>query len=482
MQPELNGSLHAPIPLFEKRLQETVGERRYQHWFRGKTRLTLVGDDLTIYAASPYLATWLQTHFRSAVRSAAEQAIGTGVRVEWGVDASLATRAVVTGKTAAPETVAMSPASSIASAPAPASVPASPAEGRPAGAGPMRRVYDLESFVVGAGNAMAVTAARQVIEAAGPRNHSLYLYGNVGTGKTHLLEAIGHALRQQSPHLRIVSLTAEAFVNHYTQAIETRSLPSFRSKFRSVDVLLIDDVDFLDGRSGLQEEFLHTVKKLEEQGKLLILTGDRHPRLLTKTSDELVTRFQAGNVARLEAPDLETRRLIARRHAATMGYPVADEAIEYVAARFLRNIREVEGAMNCLQTWHRMTQRRVTQTAAREVLARLERDCLRVVRLADVEQAVCELFRIAADDLRSDNKARSLVQPRMLAMYLGRRLTGSAYSAIGSYFGGRRHTTAIAAEKKVDTQIAGSESIRIGHELWSMQDLVENLTRRIQAG
>lgn len=478
MQPELNGSLHAPIPLFEKRLQETVGERRYQHWFRGKTRLTLVGDDLTIYAASPYLATWLQTHFRSAVRSAAEQSIGTGVRVEWAVDASLATRAVVTGKTASPETVAMSAVPPTASA----SAPASPPEVRPAGGAPNRRVYDLESFVVGAGNAMAMTAARQVIESAGPRNHSLYLYGNVGTGKTHLLEAIGHALRQQAPHLRIVSLTAEAFVNHYTQAIETRSLPSFRSKFRSVDVLLIDDVDFLDGRSGLQEEFLHTVKKLEEQGKLLILTGDRHPRLLTKTSDELVTRFQAGNVARLEAPDLETRRLIARRHAATMGYPVADEAIEYVAARFLRNIREVEGAMNCLQTWHRMTQRRVTQTAAREVLARLERDCLRVVRLADVEQAVCELFRIAADDLRSDNKARSLVQPRMLAMYLGRHLTRSAYSEIGSYFGGRRHTTAIAAEKKVGTQIAGSESIRIGHELWSMQDLVENLTRRIQAG
>lgn len=512
MLPEPNGLPHAPkyeprrgettgqtggdspLASFEHGLRDTIGSRRYQSWFAGKARFALVGDELTVYAASPYLASWLQRQYQPQIREAAQRTFGAGIRVQWGVDASLSAPGVVAGPDAVP---APAPRTSAQAAGEPAAVTPIRAElGRPEGirpggtaaarpsagpATPPRRVYDLGAFVVGPCNEMAMLAARQVAEAPGQRLNPLYFYGGVGLGKTHLLEAVGHEIRRRWPGLRVVSMTAESFVNCYTQAIETRTLASFRQKFRSMDVLLIDDIDFLDGRGGLQDEFLHTLKKLEEFGKQLIVTGDRHPRLLTKTSEELVTRFQAGLVTRLEAPDLETRRTIVRRLAESLEFPVADEALEFVAARFRGNVRELEGAMNCLHTWHLMTGRRVLQSTAKEVLARLERDCLKVVRMADVESAICEFFGVAADDLRSDNRARTLVQPRMLAMYLSRRLTRSAYSEIGSYFGGRKHTTAIAAEKKIDEQVRSSESIRIGHETWKLGDLVETLSRQIQS-
>jgi len=510
MLPEPNGLPHAPhneprrvetareteaasLAQFELRLRDAIGPRRHQSWFVGKARFALSGDELTVYAASPYLASWLQRQFQPQVREAAERALGAGIRVQWAVDAALSAPGVVAGPespTAHASPVDAAESSAHRATPGrsegihlrgTAAARPSGAAGGGAPASPPRRVYDLDAFVVGPCNEMATLAARQVAEAPGQRLNPLYLYGGVGLGKTHLLEAIGHEIRRHAPALRVVSMTAESFVNCYTQAIETRTLASFRQKFRSMDVLLLDDIDFFDGRGGLQDEFLHTLKKLEEFGKQLVVTGDRHPRLLTKTSEELVTRFQAGLVARLEAPDLETRRTIVRRLAESLEFPVADEALEFVAARFRGNVRELEGAMNCLHTWHLMTGRRVLQSTAREVLARLERDCLKVVRMADVESAVCEFFGVAADDLRSDNRARTLVQPRMLAMYLSRRLTRSAYSEIGSYFGGRKHTTAIAAEKKIGEQVLASESIRIGHETWKLGDLVETLSRQIQS-
>ena len=507
MPPEPNGLPHAPnqeprrgettrqtggessLAPFEQSLRDTLGSRRYQSWFAGKARFALAGDELTVYAASPYLASWLQRQYQPQIREAAQRTFGAGIRVQWGVDATLSAPGVVAGPDAAPAQPQVAAGLSTSN-PNDAELgrsertrPGGTAAARPSSAPstPPRRVYDLDAFVVGPCNEMAMLAARQVAEAPGQRLNPLYFYGGVGLGKTHLLEAVGHEIRRRWPGLRVVSMTAESFVNCYTQAIETRTLASFRQKFRSMDVLLIDDIDFLDGRGGLQDEFLHTLKKLEEFGKQLVVTGDRHPRLLTKTSEELVTRFQAGLVTRLEAPDLETRRTIVRRLAGSLEFPIADEALEYVAARFRGNVRELEGAMNCLHTWHLMTGRRVLQSTAKEVLARLERDCLKVVRMADVESAICEFFGVAADDLRSDNRARTLVQPRMLAMYLSRRLTRSAYSEIGSYFGGRKHTTAIAAEKKIDEQVRGSESIRIGHETWKLGDLVETLSRQIQS-
>ena len=193
-----------------------------------------------------------------------------------------------------------------------ASKPLSPAQ--PAG----RRFADLADFVKGPCNELALTAALQICEQPGSRYNPLVLYGGVGTGKTHLLEASYRRLRAGHPALRVMFLSAEGFANHFTQALRDRSLPSFRQRFRSVDVLIIDDVDFLDGKRVIQEEFLHTVKQLESHDRQIVLSADRHPRLLTRLSEELVTRFISGIVCRMESPDLETRRAIVARKAARL--------------------------------------------------------------------------------------------------------------------------------------------------------------------
>ena len=245
--------------------------------------------------------------------------------------------------------------------------PSRQAPSQPAG----RRFADLADFVKGPGNELAMTAALQICEQPGSRYNPLVLYGGVGTGKTHLLEATYRRLRARHPALHVLFLSAEGFANHFTQALRDRSLPSFRQRFRSVDVLVIDDVDFLDGKRVIQEEFLHTIKQLESHERQIVLSADRHPRLLTKLSEELVTRFISGIVCRMESPDLETRRTIVARKAARLTTRVSDEALELVAQRFRTSVRELEGALNCLETYGLMTGKQVGLSAARHVLADL---------------------------------------------------------------------------------------------------------------
>jgi chromosomal replication initiator protein len=325
-------------------------------------------------------------------------------------------------------------------------------------------------------------AAEQVCEAPGARFNPLYIYGNVGTGKTHLVEGIYRKLRRHFPSLRVTYLTAEAFANYFTQALREHTLPAFRQKFRNVDVLLVDDVDFFNGKRVIQEEFLHTFKQLESHGRQIVLTSDRHPRLLTKLNEELTTRFVSGLLCRVETPELETRKRIVQRKARRLEAEISPEALQFIAERFRSNVRELEGALNCLQTYFFMTKKRVGVTAARKVLADLERDCVRVVRLADIEQAVCLLFGINSSDLKSSKRSRTVSQPRMLAMYLARKHTRAAYSEIGEYFGGRNHSTVMSAEKTVQQWLTERRPITVSAQTWSFDEVLESLEQQLFVG
>ena len=280
----------------------------------------------------------------------------------------------------------------------------------------------------------------------------------------------------------MVYLTAEAFANFFTQALREHKLPSFRQRFRSVDVLIIDDIDFLVGKPGIQEEFLYTLQQLESHGRQVVVAAHGHPRLLTKMSDELRTRFLAGMVCRIDAPDATTRRRILESKALRNSVEFSPEVLQFVADRFRNNVRELEGAFNTLCAYQRMQGRKLSVTAARQVLADLERDCIRVVSIADIEQAVCSLFGVSIEEMKSSKRQKSLTQPRMLAMYLARKHTRSAYSEIGNYFGGRNHSTVIAAEKKIVASLKVEETIKIHTQAWRVNDLVEALEQQLQAG
>lgn len=450
-------------------LQQELGPRRYQHWFGGAARLEVSDSVLLVHVPSPYLLKWIQRQFEARLLSVAAEVVGPDVSIRYEVGSE----------------VVLTPAPRDASQPLPAPASAerrtSVAALSPNRSSRARRSYSLNDFVVGEANALAVTAIQRIIDDVGAVS-PLYLHGSVGNGKTHLLESLRSRLRKDQPRLQVTLLTAEQFGNYFAQALDARSLPSFRAKFRSVDALLIDDVDFFDGKKGFQEEFLHTVKQFEEGGRQLVVSSNRHPRLLTRTAEELVTRLLSGVVCRLEAPDESMRREIVRRHAVRQHARFADEALDHVADRFTSNVRELEGAVNLLATWSQMSRRTVTLLEARKLLGRLERDCLRIVRLADVEAAVCDFFALDAEALRSSCRKQSVSQPRMVAMYLARRLTQTAYSEIGDYFGGRNHSTVMSAERKIAEQLESQAPIRVASASWSLQDIVQTLEDRIKAG
>ncbi len=463
-------SKHCEEPLETKVLNELkrhVGKRNFKNWFHEKTTLTVSSDELAIGVPSPFLLSWMEKQFRSAILQVAQTVLGASARVRFKVD-----QLVSLERQEASKSTSTDEKSSLAS-----HTPSRRRAARSTG----RRFADLADFVQGTCNELALTAAHQVCETPGDRFNPLYLHGGVGIGKTHLLEGIYRNIRRQFPSLEVMFLTSEAFTNYFTEALRDHTLPSFRQRFRNVDVLLVDDIDFLDAKRVIQEEFLHTFKQLESHSRQIVLTADRHPRLLSKLSDELVTRFLSGLVCRIEPPDFETRKRIVRNKGARLQAKFSAEALTFVAKRFKNNVRELEGALNCLQTYYAMTGKQIGVTAARQVLADLERDCIRVVRLSDIEQVVCHLFRLKSTDLKSPRRVRSISQPRMLAMFLARKHTQAAYSEIGQYFGGRNHSTVMSAEKKVQCWLTDQTTIKIASEAWSMHEVLDALEHHLLA-
>ena len=500
-------------------IQERLGAKRFGLWFDGKVRLSIADDRLTVAVGSPFLLNWMQKQFRTELAGAASAIIGLSAVVQFTVDATLAVArpaaltTVVTGVAdtnllangmsndaiatnaaggcidinrvkSTGNTLPLNGASTLHTnssviVPVQKVVSGATTQGLPARG---RRLAELNDFISGPQSELALTAARQLASGLHVPFNPLYLCGPVGSGKTHLLEGICRQLKRSQPSTNVVLITAEAFANYFTQALRDHSLPGFRQRFRGVDVFLVDNVEFFESKRVFQEEFLHTFADLADHGRQIVLSGTRHPRLLTKLSDELVSRFQSGLVCRLEAPDLPTRQKIVEVKAARLSGEFSPEALQYIAQRFQGSVRELEGALNCLQAYHGMTRKRVTLSAARDVLADLERDCLRLIRLADIERVICHLFGVRPKDLQSESRVRTISQPRMLAMFLARKHTPSAYSEIGQHFGGRNHSTVMSAERKVQQWLDENETIKVASQTWSIGEILHSLEQQLLAG
>lgn len=494
-------------------LHELLGEKRYTVWIDRKITLTICDDTLTIGVGSPFLLSWMQKQFKETMTEAARNVLGHSARVVFTVDASLTLGRTETSN-AAPSITSDRQQRTVVSAPdnavtrpmaprrsvelqqallaadstsnsnpiaMPESVVRSVGSPQP-GFARGRRLAELNDFIPGPQTELALTAARQVAAGQATMFNPLYIHGPVGSGKTHLLEGIVRQLKRNNPNTNAMLLTSEAFANYFTQALRDRSLPSFRQRFRGVDVLLVDDIEFFESKRVFQEEFLHTFAELVDHGRQVVLTGSRHPRLLTKLGDELATRFLSGLVCRLDVPDAKTRLTIVQAKAARMSGEFAVEALEYVASRFQSNVRELEGALNCLQTYHSMTNKKVTLATARQILADLERDCLRIVRLADIERVICSVFGVKPKDLQSESRVRTVSQPRMLAMFLARKHTQSAYTEIGQHFGGRNHSTVMSAERKVQQWLEENSTIQVASQTWTIGEILSTIEQQLLAG
>jgi chromosomal replication initiator protein len=318
----------------------------------------------------------------------------------------------------------------------------------------------FEQFVIGDSNRLAHAAALAVAEMPAGAYNPLYICGPPGVGKTHLLSAIALLLRSHSPSLTVRATNGEAFTNEFIDALGSRHTDRFKARFRHVDVLLLDDVHFIERKARTEEEFFHTFNALHDSGRQIVITSDRPPRDLDALEDRLRERFASGLVAEISSPDLATRIAILRKRAAYDCIDAGDDALHAIAEHVDSNVRSLEGALIRVVAFASLTDRPLTADLAHHVLESLYPRGSRERSLADVDAAICEHFKLSPAELHSSDRARRVAWPRQLAMYLARELTGESLPSIGRHFGGRDHSTVLHAWKRTRARVAIDGSTR----------------------
>jgi len=459
-------------------IRKNIGERNHEHWFKNRTTFSIENNTVTLGVSTKFIVSFIRKQFSPQIHQAVRSVFGPETAVKIVVDATATHLELQSESQKKSEPTQVGELMTTSTRPQTSSTKSSV---RKTNGFQKRRYASLEDFVCGLSNELPYAAVQIVSQTPGENNNPLFIYGGVGLGKTHLLEACCLELRKHHPNFRVDLFTAEEFTNYFTQALREKSLPSFRNRFRKVDAFLVDDVDFLEGKPKIQQEFLQTLKHLESHQCQIVLAAGCHPRLLSKLSEELSSRFISGLMCRLESPDAQTRGKIVKRKAKDYGVALEPRAVEYVASRFRKNVRELEGALTTLAVYAERSGRKVSLNQARKILAEMERDCVKVVRFADVEKAVCTFFGVEAKQLKSSSRQRTLSQPRMLAMYLMRKHTKAAYSEIGEHFGGRNHSTAMSADKTVKGWMKNKNTLKIHNAEVSMEEVILTLEEQLLA-
>lgn len=321
--------------------------------------------------------------------------------------------------------------------------------------------YTYESFVVGSCNQFAHAASLAVAEAPGRTYNPLYLYGGVGLGKTHLMHACGHAIKSRNQHLKLCYISSERFMNDLINAIRYDKTPSFREKYRSVDVLLIDDVQFMAGKERTQEEFFHTFNALYDQQKQIVISSDCPPREIPTLEERLHSRFEWGLIADIEPPDLETKIAILKRKADLIGVVLPDDVAMFIAGRVKSNIRELEGSLVRLIAISSLRGESISKGLAQDALRNISKeDEPGVITIQQIQKLVASTYKLTNEELVSKNNSRNIAHPRQVAMYLCKHLTKHSYPEIGRAFGGKHHTTVIHSVEKIESLVATDETLQ----------------------
>ncbi|HYK19520.1 MAG TPA: chromosomal replication initiator protein DnaA [Pyrinomonadaceae bacterium] len=332
--------------------------------------------------------------------------------------------------------------------------------------------YTYESFVVGSCNQFAHAASLAVAEAPGRTYNPLYLYGGVGLGKTHLMHACGHAIKSRNQHLKLCYISSERFMNDLINAIRYDKTQSFREKYRSVDVLLIDDVQFMAGKERTQEEFFHTFNALYDQQKQIVISSDCPPREIPTLEERLHSRFEWGLIADIEPPDLETKIAILKRKGDLIGVTIPDDVAMFIAGRVKSNIRELEGSLVRLIAISSLRGEPISKTLAQDAIRNFAKETeTGVITIQQIQKLVASTYKLTIDELVSKNNARNISHPRQVAMYLCKHLTKHSYPEIGRAFGGKHHTTVIHSVEKIEA-LVGTDS--------TLQRLISELSESLQ--
>jgi len=310
--------------------------------------------------------------------------------------------------------------------------------------------YQFDAFVIGSGNQFAMAAAQAVAERPSKAYNPLFIYGGVGMGKTHLMHAIGHDVKRRQPQAAICYVSGEKFTNEMINSVRYDKMTSFRDKFRTVDVLLIDDIQFLAGKERTQEEFFHTFNALHESMKQIVIASDRPPKELAEIEDRLRSRFEWGLIADIQPPDLETKVAILQKKAESEQVQLPTDVALFVASNIRTNVRELEGALVRLIAWCQLNRMEITLASAQQCLKNFIDLQVRKITIEAIQRAVAENFGMRIADLKQKNNSRNVVVPRQIAMYLAKQMTEASLPEIGRQFGGKHHTTVMHSISKID--------------------------------
>jgi len=413
-------------------IREETEQQSYQTWFEPTRGVELTDGSLAVEVPNRFFADWLEEHYTSLIARALTEAAGRELLPAFRVAhrrpdqyQPVSTRRAATPPltTAAADDCQLNPR------------------------------YVFETFVVGGSNRFAQAAAMAVAEAPASTYNPLFIYGGVGLGKTHMMQAIGNYVRERKPGLSVYYVSSETFMNELITAIQRGTTLEFRDKYRSKDVLLIDDVQFLAGKESTQEEFFHTFNALYLAHKQIVITSDRPPNQIATLEERLVSRFESGLVTDIQPPDLETRIAILHEKAELDGISIPNDVIHLIANSVTSNIRELEGSLVRLLAFSSLTGSEITVELAREVLREFLGRPRGPVSVTRIQQAVAEAYGIPVEKMKARGRASQIALARQVAMYLSRELTHLSLAQIGERFGGRDHTTVLHAHRKIGEEI-----------------------------
>jgi chromosomal replication initiator protein len=427
------------------RLKGALNDTTYGTWFGDVSSQELTDEAFVLSVPNDFTREWIEGHFLDLIGAAVRDAAGAERQIQLAVEQEVEPAGPMTKE--------------------------SPATPRPAF--DMSQKYTFDSFVIGSSNRFAHAAALAVAEAPAQAYNPLFIYGGTGLGKTHLLQAVGQYVGEHSKKLSVRYTTSETFMNDFINSLRDKRIEGFKQRYRTYDLLLIDDIQFLEHKERIQEEFFHTFNSLYEAGRQIVISSDRPPREISTLEERLRSRFEWGLITDIQPPDLETRIAILRKKVKTDGIHVPDpQVLTFIAGRVSTNIRELEGALTRVVAFSSLTARPMTVELAQDVLKDVfPQGEAPEVSIERIQTTVSERFGLSMEELCGDRRSQNIVYPRQVAMYLSRELTDASLPKIGREFGGRDHTTVIHATSKIARMIREDRSV---------YNLVQELTARIK--
>jgi len=429
------------------RVETKINRHSFYTWFKPSSFLSEQGNQVRVRVPNPVFRDWLTKHYAGLINEALAEIDRPMVTIEFVAETASAGVVPTTAEAAPPlppEEIEEAEASVFSAGPPEAPEAAAPGVG-------LNLRYTFDTFVVGPSNQFAEAASRAVAEAPARSYNPLYIYGGVGLGKTHLMHAIGHYVLRNNPHFKLTYISTERFMNEMINAVKTDRVIDFRERYRGVDVLLVDDIQFLAGKEGTQNEFFHTFNALYDAQKQIVLSSDCPPNEIPSLEERLRSRFEWGLIADIQPPDLETKVAILKKKAEAESVPLPDNVAIYIAEKIKSNIRELEGSLIRLIAFASLTNREVSVSLAQEVLKNVIGQDEKAVTVDMIQKSVADYYQLKVVDMRARNNSKSVALPRQIAMYLCKALTHASLPEIGRSFGGKHHSTVIHSIRKIET-------------------------------